>query len=307
MKDILALTGVLVLLGMGWGATQPLSKIVVSTGYQPLGIIFWQFVIGALLLTLIQIARRRPFRTDPPALFVYAVIAAIGTIIPNGASYMAYVHVPAGIMSILISTVPIMAFILALILRSDRFSAPRAVGLSLGLTGILLIIIPQGSMSGAATAGWILVALIAPMFYAFEANFVGSFGTAGLGAIQVLHGASILGAVLILPLAILTGQFIWPQSIGAPELSLTASSVIHALCYSTYVWLVGRAGSTFASQCSYLVTGFGVVWAMALLGETYSGWIWLALLLVVAGIFLVQPRPKPGLAAAVPPGENEPT
>ena len=116
MNQRFGLIGILVLLGAGWGLTQPLSKIVVSTGYKPLGIIFWQFLIGVVFLTVIQAVRRRPFRTDPPALTIYLVIALIGTLIPNGASYVAYRHVPAGIMSILISTVPMIAFAIALLL-----------------------------------------------------------------------------------------------------------------------------------------------------------------------------------------------
>jgi drug/metabolite transporter (DMT)-like permease len=79
------------------------------------------------------------------------------------------------------------------------------------------------------------------------------------------------------------------------------SSCIHALIYAASVWLVGRAGSVFAAQVSYLVTGFGVLWAMALLGERYGAGFWLALGLMFAGLFLVQPRPaRPDLAAAAP-------
>ena len=68
------------------------------------------------------------------------------------------------------------------------------------------------------------------------------------------------------------------------------SGVLNALAYSGYIWLVGRAGSVFASQIAYLVTGFGVLWSMALLGERYSAWVWLAFALMLAGIALVQPR-----------------
>jgi drug/metabolite transporter (DMT)-like permease len=308
MRETLGLVGVLVLLGAGWGLTQPLSKIVVATGHLPFGIIFWQFLIGALFLTGVQAVRRRPFRTDPPALFVYAVIAVIGTLIPNGASYLAYRHLPAGIMSILISTVPMIAFAIALALGTDRFTLPRVADLTLGLAGIVLIVAPEGSLSVQGATFWVLVALVAPALYACEANFVGSYGTAGLGAIQVLHGASALGVLMVLPLALVSGQAYLPEWPPAPaDTALLATSVIHALCYSTYVWLVGRAGSTFAAQCSYLVTGCGVLWAIALLGERYSGWVWLAMILVLGGIVLVQPRPKPGLAAAVLPGENAPS
>ena len=305
MKTTLGLIGVLILLGAGWGLSQPLTKIAVSTGREPFGLIFWQFFLGALLLTLIQGLRRRPLPLTRPALTVYLVIALVGTLLPMSASYLAYRHLPSGIMSILISTVPMVAFPLALALGADRFSWARLAGLALGLLGVVLIVAPQGSLAVPNAAGWVLLGLVAPAFYAVEANYVGHWGPAGLGAIQVLHGASWLGAALALPLALATGQGFLPGWPPAPQdWALGAASLIHALAYSGYVWLVGRAGSTFAAQCSYLVTGFGVVWAMLLLGERYSGWIWLALLLVVAGMTLVQPRPKAGLAAALRRREN---
>jgi len=71
---------------------------------------------------------------------------------------------------------------------------------------------------------------------------------------------------------------------------LVLTAVIHAAVYTTYVWMVGKTGPVFAGQVSYLVTGFGVLWSMFLLGERYTGWIWAALGLMVLGLALVQPR-----------------
>jgi len=42
-----------------------------------------------------------------------------------------------------------------------------------------------------------------------------------------------------------------------------------------------------------------VTWSMLFLGESYSGWIWAALALMFAGLFLVQPRPRVALAEDV--------
>ena len=47
-------------------------------------------------------------------------------------------------------------------------------------------------------------------------------------------------------------------------------------------WSAG-AGSVFASQIAYLVTGFGVVWSMLLLGERYSAPVWAAFALMLRG------------------------
>ena len=74
------------------------------------------------------------------------------------------------------------------------------------------------------------------------------------------------------------------------DMAILAGALIHVTVYSTYVWMVGRAGVVFATQVSYLVTGFGVVWAMLLLGERYSGWVWAAMAVMFVGLFLIQPR-----------------
>ena len=39
-----------------------------------------------------------------------------------------------------------------------------------------------------------------------------------------------------------------------------------------------------------MVTAAGVLWSMTLLGESYSIWVWLALGVMMLGMFLVQPR-----------------
>ena len=55
---------------------------------------------------------------------------------------------------------------------------------------------------------------------------------------------------------------------------------------------------------SYLVTGFGVIWAIVLLGERYSGWVWGAMALMFAGLFLVQPRRAREVAPVARVGED---
>ena len=51
---------VLLAIGAGWGLTQPLTKIAVSEGYLPLGLIFWQLVIGALGMGLFRLVAGKP-------------------------------------------------------------------------------------------------------------------------------------------------------------------------------------------------------------------------------------------------------
>ncbi|MEM9437990.1 MAG: DMT family transporter [Pseudomonadota bacterium] len=292
-RRVLFFTSILVVLGAGWGITQPLAKIAVSTGYQPFGLIFWQLAITTFVLGIVSFARGKglPFTRGP--MRVYLMIAFIGTLLPNSASYQAVVHLQSGLMSVLLSAVPMMAFPVALFLGLDRFTMSRFLGLMLGLAGVLVIVLPDASLPEPGLVGWVFVALLAPACYAWEGNLVARFGLEGLDAVQALFGASLVGTIIAMPLAFTSGQFFNPAAEwSAADLAIIASSLVHAVVYTTYVWLVSRAGPTFAVQVSYLVTGFGVCWAMLLLNEGYSPFIWVALVLMFAGMALVQPRPS---------------
>lgn len=290
---------VLCLLGLGWGATQPLGKLAVSTGHGPFGLIFWQLVVCTVLLGAITMARGRGLVWRRDALAFAAIVAVIGTLVPNLSFYISVERLPAGIMAILISTVPMLSFPIALALGMDRFSPARLAGLLLGLLGVGLIAAPGAGVYSAGLLAFIPLALIGPLFYAIEANYVARQGTAGMDAFQAMFMASIVGAVMCLPLTLGTGQWINPlNGIGLAEGALVLSSMIHALCYAGYVWLAGRAGAVFAAQCSYLVTTAGIFWSMLILDERLAPLAWVALVVMLSGVALVQPRARRGSVMA---------
>jgi drug/metabolite transporter (DMT)-like permease len=165
-RDRLILIVLLVLIGAAWGITQPFAKIAVSEGYRHFGIIFWQFALGAALLAAMNRVRGRGLPFARRHLVLYAIIALIGTLLPNSASYTAAIHLPSGILSIVLSLVPMMSFPIALALGMDRFSALRFTGLALGFAAILMIALPETSLPDPAMVWWLPMALVAPAFYA---------------------------------------------------------------------------------------------------------------------------------------------
>jgi drug/metabolite transporter (DMT)-like permease len=283
----------LVLLGIGWGATQPLGKIAASTGHKPFGLIFWQLVICVLVLGAITLVRGKGLPLRGGALRFYVVVAILGTLVPNAAFYTSVARLPAGIMSILISTVPLLAFPMSMALGLDRFSGRRILGLGLGLAGVLLIALPNASLPDPAMAAYLPLAMVGPLFYAMEGTYVARNGTAGMDAVQAMFGASLVGLILCVPIMLGLGHwFAMPLPPGRAEVALMLSSAMHALLYSAFVWLAARAGAVFASQTSYVVTASGVFWAMLILGERFSPWVWAAAAVMLAGLSLVQPRLK---------------
>lgn len=297
MSERAFLTAILFCLGAGWGLTMPLTKIAVSAGHHPMGLLFWQVTTASIVLGAIVLARGgMPWRRAG-AFGIMLTVALTGTIIPNSFSYRAAVHLPAGVLAVLVASVPMFALPIALGLGIDRLSLRRVVGLCLGLLGVALIALPDAQFSAQNATFWVLIGLIPPFFYAIESNIVARFGLFGLDPIEALFGASVIGMTITGPYAIASGVFVnLTAGIGGAEWALLASSLIHAIVYSSYVWLVGRAGPVFSGQVAYVVTGSGVFWSMVILGERYPATVWIAALVVLLGISFVRPRSKQVLA-----------
>lgn len=291
MRRTLGLYAALVAMGLGWGLSIPLSKIAVSTGHQPFGLIFWQLIIVVVCLGAVTLLRGRRPVFAWAYLRLFLMVALCGAVLPDIFFYTAAAQLSGGVMSIVIASVAMFSLPIAVLMGNETFEWQRLWGVMLGLGGIVLLVGPEASLPTGTSALFVLVALCAPALYATEGNLVAKWGTQGLDPMQVIIGASMIGAVVALPIAVGTGQWINPlEGVGMPELALLGAAALHALVYAFYVWMVGHAGSVFSAQTSYMVTAAGVLWSMTLLGESYSIWVWLALGVMMLGMFLVQPR-----------------
>lgn len=287
----LTATFYLLIFGLGWGSTVPLTKIAVETGHHPLALIFWQLVLSSLLLLVIAWVVNVRLIWDQRHLRHFVVIALIGTIVPNGFSYWAAFHLPGGVLSLSFAAVPIFALLIAIGLGRERFKLKRAAGVLTGVFAVALITLPESALPDPTKAVFVLVALIAPFFYGVEGNYLASDNVPECGPIATLLGASLVGILLTAPLALLTGEFINPfNGIGAAEVALIASIALHVFAYLGYIWLVSRTGAVFSSQISYIVTPAGVILSALALDESPSRWLLLSLILILLALILVQPR-----------------
>ena len=278
---------VLAACGAGWGLTQPLNKIALEAGYAALTILVWQFVIIAAVLGPIALRMPRPERAGP-AVAIVLFVGLFGTALPNAASYTALSLLPSGVVSILLSLVPALALPMAVMAGLERMAARRVLGLAIGLAGTLLLVAPGAT--GSIPMRLLPLGLIAPTLYAAQNTVIGRYGTGGLHPVQLMAGASLLALPLTAGAAAAAGVLVPPRGLGLPEAATILASLIHAGVYTSFVALVARAGSVFATQVGYLTTLFGVVWAMLLLGERYGAAIWAAVALIFAGVALVRPR-----------------
>jgi drug/metabolite transporter (DMT)-like permease len=190
-----------------------------------------------------------------------------------------------------IATVPMFTLGIALGFRIEKPSLARSLGVALGAAAVILLVGPEASLPEPEKAIFVLVALVAPFCYGAEGNYIATRAPADVDPVVTLLGASAIGCLIAWPLAASTDSWVdlftpW----GPAEWALLLSSLCHVVAYTSYIWLVGKAGPVFASQAAYVVTGSAVLLSALILSETYSGWVWSALILMIAGLALVQPR-----------------
>ena len=245
------------------------------------------------MLAATLLIRRQGLPLGPGALGRYLFIALAGTVLPGALSYLVIAHLPSGLVSVLISLVPIFALPLAVLLGMERLRPARVLGILLGAAAVLLLVGPRASLPEPGQRWWALIGVLPALLYAIEGIGIARWGRGGLDPLQLLFGSTLLGLGFSAPLALVLGEWFDPLAVmrvtPMQMPAVAGIALINVVVYSTYLWLVGRTGPVFASQVSYLITLAGVGWAMLLLGERYTGWFWTALGLMLAGLYLVRP------------------
>ena len=156
-------------------------------------------------------------------------------------------------------------------------------------------ILPHGtsSLPDPSMAGWVLAGFAAPILYAIANIFIDrkrpKTGDSITFAVGMLWGT----AILILPLAIYTGDFYVPAlPLNAADWVLFAHMLIAGVAFYGLFELIRMSGPTYASQLTYVVTLTGIVVGIFVFDEIHSIWIWAGTAMVLSGVGLVNIRTK---------------
>ena len=303
MKHLVLAYGALFVIGSAWGSSTPMVKLATEAGHQATGIMMVQswLTVAVVGVFMLWKGRWRRIPMDRDHLRLYAVVGIVGMSIPHLASLLGTQFLPSGVMSIIMSLVPLFVLPLSLALGLERFRARRMIGVGFGALAITLLVAPDAGLPQAGLAVWVLVGAIAPLGYAFEGLYVAHSPAQRAGPFVILWVGSCIAALISIPVALLSDGWYWPaQGPGWPELAIIWSGLVSVLGYAGYIVLLRRTGPVFGAQVSYIVTATGILWAMIMLNERYSAWVWGALALLFVGLFLVQPRKRSGTAMEGP-------
>lgn len=277
--------------GVVWGGTFTLAKLVTEAGVHPFGLALLTSVIGAVFLLPYAVIRRRGVPMGRDYVRVYIIAGFLGTALPTSVLFYAAPQMPAGILAIIVSLVPLMSYAIAMLFGVERLQALRAAGIGLGFVAILMIAIPDTSLPDPAMVPWVLFALIAPLSYSSENVYIAIRRPPKSDPSVLLCGMLTAGSLILLPLVWVSDTWARLDVLWTiPLWWVPALSMINIIGYVMFLEVIRMAGPLFAAQMGYVVTASGVLWGIVIFSEVHGAWVWAALAVMFAGIALVHPR-----------------
>ena len=281
----------LVAVGAGGGLMVSLIRLATTGGVPFIPFAFWNTALAAAVLLGLALARRTPPRLKLDHLRIYAILGSFGVALPLCIFGYVSPRLPAAVVAVTQTFVPITTYALALAVGAERFRWLSVLGIALGFAGVLLIVVPGGSLPEPGMAGWVLVLLVAAFSLALAVVAAARFRPPKATSISMAAGTLSVGTAFLLPAMAIDGSW-WLFDSGLDDggLSLVAMAALYALLSVFFYEIIRLAGPVFFSTSNYLVPIAGVAWGMAIFGDSLSGWVWAALALMIAGLTSMNAR-----------------
>lgn len=289
------------LLGLGfiWGASYLFIKVAVRD-FPPATLVVVRLGLAGVLLAGLVAVRGLPV---PRSSWVWARLVLLGTVsggIPIGLIAWGERTLSSGAASILNATTPLWAVLFGHWPREEPLGADRVVGVTLGFAGVVVLVgadpaaVTREDLAGAGAV------VLASALYAWGILYARRTFQ-GIDPVVLAAGSLLGGAAGLVPAAVLSGFPAKPsaESVG----SLLALSVFgSAVAYLMYYHLVLNVRPTQTALVTYLNPATAVFWGWLVLGEPVTGQTLAGLVLIVAGIAVVNSRLTAAGSAAAPRG-----
>lgn len=222
----------------------------------------------------------------------YAILGLINSAVPFALFAVAAMYIPAAYSAIGNATAPLWAALLTLTLGLERLDWRKALGLALGLAGVVAT-----TGAGSIGLGWASVlafagTLLAALLYAFAGLYMKSRGR-HIDPLALGCGSQLAATLWLLPALPFApmGEVSWSPIL---IVCILGSGLISTgLPYVLYFPLMRRIGVTRAMTVTFLVPCFAIGWAWLFLNEAASLGSLLGVLLVLAGVYLALAPRKP--------------
>jgi drug/metabolite transporter (DMT)-like permease len=290
--------GLLATLVILWGSAYALTHIGVEV-FPPAILVGLRLMVGAAVLGLgvIGFKGRLPAFADRRTWAMLGLIGACGTLLPFLLISQAQKNVPSALAAIYIAAAPLTVAVLShLFIPAERLDMRRASGVLVGFVGVCFLFAPallaKGMGSASALDQGLL--LIAAVLYG-TTSFLVRITSPNVHPVVMAFCFVTLAALMSVPLMVLS----WPETgfagAQAPQarhwLAVAGLGIgATGLANLVYVLTIRRVGPVFMSNVGNLAPFWSLLLGVVFLGESLPPTAFVALALLLGGVWLSQRR-----------------
>jgi drug/metabolite transporter (DMT)-like permease len=256
---------------------------------------FW--ITSAALAVAVAVVRIRVPRIARGDRWKVLLLALLGVSVYHLALNYGEHFVSAGVASLIVASMPVMAAILATAVLGERIDRVKAMGIGLALFGVMILVL--GGSDGELrvdNVGGALVTAIAPLSFA-TATVTGKPLVRRYGALPLTATTVILGTILLTPFALPTTLSDLSRLSGSDWAWLAFLGLgCTAFAYLVWFYALEALDASSVAAWVYLVPPCSLVWAALILDEPVTVLGAMGGVLVLGGVFLAE-RVSPRRAA----------
>jgi drug/metabolite transporter (DMT)-like permease len=282
---------VFLLLGFFWGSSYLFIKIGVEAGLPPFTLVMLRLLIGSAILWAVVLFARELLPRERRFYLHIAVVAFFGIALPFMLITIAESHVDSALAAVLTAPVPIFTIIFAaLFLPEETLTVYKVIGVFIGLLGVAVLVGFDPAQLGTANFTSQLLLIGAAISYAiggvYARKFVSGYRPMIPALFEVFFAMFLAAAGSFLlenPLGLI-GNVSTDALFAVLWLGIFGSS----LAYLAFFRLLGRWGAQRTSLVAYQLPVWGIILGVLVLNEQVPPSLLTGLVLIIAGIALVN-------------------
>jgi len=261
--------GLLLLLALLWGSSFFFYKVLVAV-LPPITVVLGRVGLAAVAMHLWLLAQGQAMPLSGRLWLRFLLLGFLNSTLPFVLIAWGETRIDSGLASILNATTPI--FMVAVAhwgTEDEKLSPGKAVGIALGILGVMVLVGPSAFGGGGTVLGELAV-IVASCSYGFGGVYSRRFKD--LSPLQAATGQITGATILLLPLSLLFDR---PWRLAPPHLDVWAAwlaiaLVNTALAYVVYYRMVVSVGVTYISLVTFLIPVIALFLGAAFLDESVS-------------------------------------
>lgn len=267
-----------------WGSSFIAIEFALTT-YEPLIIAFGRISIAALFLYAIMSFKKLGFPRDSKTLFILFFVGILNNSIPFFLISWGQQYISASTASIMLAVGPFITLILShFITHDEKFTFLKLFGVILGFLGVFVLLGDDFINQRHDSLYGEIAILLATLGYISSGLLIRKISHVPTlvcsTSMFIVATISLIPFLLLLPLEniqILSADFLPILYLGILPTALAAL---------IRVQMVKKVGVQFMSQVAYIIPISAIIWSWIFFDELPKQAAWIALVLVLLGLFI---------------------